>query len=188
MAAVINLGISTGPFQMGIGGICPGLAPDNKLFIAVPFFRNRILSAVLGAFRMLGYSDKILSFSGRGSHVNLLLANLVRILFLPAVDLYCLELGSGEPSFLSMPDTEIFFLCLILPLTLFIQWAHRQHDMCMGIVPICVMDRHIGTHTFCHKISLDIFCQQCCPLIFPKFDGQRHHELSCQSAVLGFLI
>ena len=60
--------------------------------------------------------------------------------------------------------------------------------MGMGIVSVCVMDRHISTHTLCHKIALDIFYQQFCPLIFPKFNGQRHHELSCQSAVLGFLI
>ena len=188
MAAVVDSGIGTGTLQMDIGGVCPSLAPDNKLFIAVPFFCDGVLSAVLGAFRMFGHSGKILRFGGRGSHVHFFLADLILILFLPAVGLCCLKLCGGEAPFFAIPDAEIFFLCLVLPLALFIQRAHRQHDMGMGIMTVGVMDCHIGTHTFCHKTSLDIFCQQFRPLIFLKFNGERHHKLSCQSAVLGFLI
>ena len=36
MATVVDPCISTYPFQVGIGGICPSLAPEDKLFIAVP--------------------------------------------------------------------------------------------------------------------------------------------------------
>ena len=137
---------------------------------------------------MLGCADKSLCFSSGGNQVHLFLANLILILLLPTVGLCSLELGCGKAPFLILPDTEIFFLCLVLPLTMLVQRAHRQHDMGMGIVTVCVMDRHIGTHTLCHKTALDIFCQQRRPLFFSKFDGQCHYELSCQSAVLGFLV
>ena len=40
--------------------------------------------------------------------------------------------------FLAIFDTEIFFLGLVLPFSLFIQRAHRQQDVGMGIVSRCV--------------------------------------------------
>ena len=33
--------------------------------------------------------------------------------------------------FLAVFDAEIFFLSLVLPFPLFIQWAHRQQDRCV---------------------------------------------------------
>ena len=134
MAAVVDPGICTGPLQMGIGVICPCLAPDKYLFIAVPFFCDGVLSAVLGAFRVFVGSFISVLLSLRWRHIHFFSTNLVRILLLPSVSLCRLKLSGGKAPFLAVSDTEIFFLGFILPVALLIKRAHRQHDVGVRIM------------------------------------------------------
>ncbi len=53
MAAVVDTFIVSVSLQIAVSHVCPRLAPLNKLFLAVPTLCNGILSAELGAFRML---------------------------------------------------------------------------------------------------------------------------------------
>ena len=83
--------------------------------------------------------------------------HLILILFLPSIGLCLFELGGGKALFLATFDTEMFFLGLVLPFSFFIQRAHRQRDMGMGIVSgrIWGMDDSIGVHSVCYKLLLD---------------------------------
>ena len=96
---------------------------------------------------MLVSPDKPLRIGGGWRHIHLLFADPVGILFLPTLVLCCPELSGGEAAFLAVFHTEVFFLGLVLPLALFIQRAHRQQDMGMGIVTVGVMDGSIGAHS-----------------------------------------
>ncbi len=151
--------------QIFIGYICPFLTPDQKLLVAVPALGNGILSAILGAFGMLGRSDKSLRFGGRRGHIHLFLSYLVLILLLPAIGLRCLELGRSKTPFLAIPDTEIFFLGLVLPLALFIQRAHCQHNVSVWIVTrrVRIVDCNISAHPVRYKLFLYKFGQQLLP-------------------------
>ncbi len=64
---------------------------------------------------------------------------------------------------------------------------HGQHDMSVGIVSVCAVDTHIGTHPLYHKIGLDEISQQGNPLVLVQFCGERQHELANKAAVLCFL-
>ena len=97
-------------------------------------------------------------------------AHLVLVLLLPAVSLCRLELGCGEAPFLTIPDAEIFFLSFVLPLALFVQRAHRQHDMGVGIMTVRIVNRHIGTHTVRYELPPYKFCQQLLPLGFVQLN------------------
>src|SRR5699024_7572194 len=55
MAAMIDTFFLSGTFQMKIGYICPCLTPKDELLFAVPTLRDWILSAVFGAFGVLGH-------------------------------------------------------------------------------------------------------------------------------------
>ena len=81
---------------------------------------------------------------GRG-HIHLLFAHLVLVLLLPSVSLCLFELDGGKSPLLAIVDTEIFFLALVLPLPVFIQWADCQQDVSVGIVTgrVWIMNRHI---------------------------------------------
>lgn len=78
------------------------LTPKEELLFAVPTLRVWILSAVFGAFVVLGH---------------------------PFIALRLFKLGGSEALFLAVLDTEIFFLGLVLPFSLFIQLMHRQQDV-----------------------------------------------------------
>lgn len=79
-----------------------GCSPRNKLFLAVPAFRDGILPAVACALGMLVRTDKPLRLGRGWRHVDLLFTNLVGILFLTAFILRRLELcGSESPCVLS---------------------------------------------------------------------------------------
>ena len=89
-------------------------------------------------------------------------------------------------------DAEVFFLGLVLPFSLFIQRAHRQQDMGMGIVSgrMRVMDGSIGAHSVCHKLLLDEILQELDLFLSAQFYGQRRHKFTGEAAVLcgfGFL-
>ena len=176
--------------QIFVGHICPFFTPDQKLFVTVPSLGNGILSAVLGAFGMLGCTDKSLRFGSRGSHIHFFSANFILILFLPTIGLCCLELSSSKTFFLSVPDTEIFFLCFVLPLALFVQRTHGQHDVGMGIVTgwMRIVDCYISAHSVRHKLLLYKFCQQLLPFGFIQFDGERNYKFTGKAAVLSFFI
>ena len=150
------------------------------------------MSAIFGTFGILGYPFIILGLRcGRG-HIHLLFAYLVLVLFLPAVGLRLFELGGGKAPFLAIFDTEIFFLGLVLPFPLFIQWAHRQQDMGMGIVSggIWVVDGSISAHSVCYKLLLDEILQELDLFLSAQFYGQRRHKFTGKATVLcgfGFL-
>lgn len=105
----------------------------------------------------------------------------------PAVGLRLLELGGGKAPFLAVFDTEIFFFGLVLPFSLFIQWAHRQQNMGMGIVPrrIWVVDSSISAHPVCHELLLDEILQELNLFLSAQFCGQRRHKFTGQAAGWG---
>ena len=106
MAAMIDTFYLSGTSQIKIGYICPCLTPKEELLFAVPTLRAWILSAVFGAFVVLEH---------------------------PFIALRLFKLGGSEALFLAVLDTEIFFLGLVLPFSLFIQWTHRQQDVAWGL-------------------------------------------------------
>ena len=59
----------------------------------------------------------------------LLFAHLVLILLLPSVGLCLFELSGSKAPFLAVFDAEIFFLSLVLPFSLFIQWAGDENAL-----------------------------------------------------------
>ena len=109
---------------------------------------------------MLVSPDKPLCFGGRGSHIHLFLTDFVLILFLPTIGLCRLKLGSGEATFLTVFHAEIFLLGLVLPLALLVQWAHRQQNVGVGIVTVCIVDGSVSTHSIGHKLLPDKVLQQ----------------------------
>ena len=136
---------------------------------------------------MLVSSDKPLCISLGRHHIHLLLAGLVGVLLLPAIVLRRLEFGGGKTSFLAVSHAEVFLLGFVLPLAPFVQWAHRQQNVGMGIVTIGVVDSSIGAHSIGHKLLPDKVLQQFDLLLTAQFNGQRHDELTGKSAVLGRL-
>ena len=190
MAAVVDAFFVPGALQIAVCHIRPCSPPQDKLLVAVPSFRDGILPAEFATFGVLGHPFIALCLRcGRG-HIHLLFAHLVLVLFLPAVGLRLFELGGGKAPFLAIFDTEIFFLGLVLPFSLFIQRAHRQQDVGMGIVSgrIWVMDGSISAHSVCHKLLLDEILQKL-DLFFPaQFYGQRRHKFTGQAAVLCFFV
>lgn len=93
MAAMIDTFYLSGTSQIKIGYICPCLTPKEELLFAVPTLRAWILSAIFGAFVVLEH---------------------------PFIALRLFKLGGSEALFLAVLDTEIFFLGLVLPFSLFI--------------------------------------------------------------------
>lgn len=71
MTAVVDTGIVSVSFQIAVGYVCPCLAPYDKLFLAVPTFGDGILSAELGAFRVLvgSFISVFLRFGWRHIHL-----------------------------------------------------------------------------------------------------------------------
>ena len=173
MAAVVDAFFMPGALQIAVGHICPCSPPQNKLLIAVPAFRDGILSAIFGAFGILGYPFIALDLRCGWGHMHLLFAHLVLILLLPPVGLCLLELGGSEAPFLAVFGTEIFFLGLVLPFPLFIQRAHRQQDMSMGIVSgrIWVVDGSVSAHSVRHKLLLDEILQELNLFLTAQFYG-----------------
>ena len=147
IATVVNAFLPPGVFQTAIGHISPCRPPCRKLFLAVPALGDRILPAVPSTFGMLVSPDKPPFLGSRRCHIHLLFAELVRVLFLPALVLCCPEFGGSKTAFLTVFHAEVFLLGLVLPLALFIQWAHRQQNVSVGIVTVGVVDSSIGTHS-----------------------------------------
>ena len=80
--------------------------------------------------------------------------HFIGIRILSALVLCRLERSGGEALFLAVSHAEIFLLGLVLPLALFVQRAHRQQDMGVGIVSVCVMDSSVSAHSIGHKLFL----------------------------------
>ena len=119
-----------------------------------------ILPAVAGAFGMLVSPNKPLHLGIRRCHIHLLFADLVGILLLPSIVFCRPELNSGEAPFLAVFHAEIFLLGLVLPLASFIQRAHRQQNVSVGIVTIGVVDGCVGAHSIGHKLLPEKVLQQ----------------------------
>ena len=119
-----------------------------------------ILSAELGAFRVLvgSFISVLLRFGLR--HIHFLAPDLVGILLLPSVSLCHLELSGGKAPFLAVSDTEIFFLGFILPVALLIKRAHRQHDVGVRIMTgrVRIVDSNVSAHSLGNKAVLNEIC------------------------------
>lgn len=135
----------------------------GQVCFAVPTLGDWILSTVFGAFGALGH---------------------------PFIFLCLFKLGGSEAMFLTVLNTEIFFLNLVLPFSLFIQRAYRQQDVNVGIVTgrIWIMNRHIRTHSIRHKGIRNKIKQQPFPLCFTQLNRQRNHKFTSQAAVLCFFV
>ena len=79
--------------------------------------------------------------AAEGGHIHLLFADFIRVLLFPSLALRRFELGGGEAPFLSHPDAEIFFLRLVLPRPVLVEWTHSQQNM--GITDL-LAERIIG--------------------------------------------
>ena len=183
VAAVVDSLRPSGALQIEIGHIRPCSPPCHKLLLTIPTFGDGVLSAVAGALRMLVSPDESLRLGSRRCHIDLLFADLVGILLLPALVLRRPELGGGEASFFTVSHTEIFFLGFVLPLALLIQRARRQENVGMGIVAVRVVDGSIGTHPVRNKLLPDKVLQQLDLLLPTQLNGQGHDELTGKSAV-----
>ena len=71
----------------------------------------------------------------------------------------------------------------MLPCAVFVQRAHGQHNVGVGIVTIGVMDSDIGAHPIGNKLTLDELRQQGLTLFPVKLHRQGDHKLPCQPAV-----
>ena len=147
VAAVVNAFLPPGAFQIAVGNVSPRRPPCRKLFLAVPALGDGILPAVTGAFGMLVSPYKPLCIGLGRNHIHLLLADFIGILLLPSLVLCRLKLGGSKTAFFAVSHAEIFLLGLVLPLTLFIQRAHRQQNMGMRIVTVGVMNGGISAHS-----------------------------------------
>ena len=109
---------------------------------------------------MLVRSDKAARFRFGGRQIFLFLfIYIVGILLLPALSLCCLELCGGEAPFLAVSDTEVFLLRLVLPTPLFVQRAHGQQNMSVGILPVRVMNGSISAHPIRYELFYDKLLQ-----------------------------
>ena len=136
---------------------------------------------------MLVNPDKPPFLGSRRCHIHLLFADLVGILLLPALVLCRPELSGSEAPFLAVSHAEIFLLSLVLPLAPFIQWAHRQENVGVGIVAVGVVDGSVSAHSIRHKLLPDEFLQQRDLLLAVQLYGQGNDKFPCQPAVLGCL-
>ena len=94
------------------------------------------------------------------SQVHLLFTDFVGVLFLPALGLCGLELRGNEAAFLAALDAEIFFFGFILPFPVFVQRAHGQQNVGVGVVTIGIVDRNIGAHSFIYELLPDKILQK----------------------------
>lgn len=63
----------------------------------------------------------------------------------------------------------------------------QKPNVCMGVMPIRVVDGEVGAHTLVYTFRLDEAAQKQQPIIPPKFNGQGNDQLASKAAVLGFL-
>lgn len=173
MAAVVELLLYATALQMAVCHFCPHLPPKHKLILTVPTLRNGILSAKLGAFRILGHSLITLRLGSGGSHIYFLFADLVPVLLLPSLVLRRLMPGGGKAPFLATPDAEIFFFGLVLPCAILVQRSNSQQNVGMWIMPVCIVNTDIGAHSVRHKAALHILCQQGDIVLLAQFYGER---------------
>ena len=187
IAAVVNAFLSPSAFQIAVGHIRPCCPPRGKLPLAVPAFGDGILPAVAGAFRMLTSPDEPLRLGGRWCHIDLLFADLVGILLLPALCLCYLKFSGGKTSFLTVFGAKILFLGFVLPLALLIQRARRQQNVGVGIVTVGVVDGSVGAHSIGYKLLPDKILKQLDLFLTAQLYGQGNHKLPRQPAVLSSL-
>ena len=100
-AAVINGSIYLITCKHFIYGICPVCPPDAKLFITVPLFGNRILSAISAALGV--FINPFISFflCNRGSQIFFLFPNFIAILLFPSLFLSSFKFRSSKSLFLA---------------------------------------------------------------------------------------
>ena len=111
-ATVINGSIYLITCKHFIYGICPVCPPDAELFITVPLFGNRILSAISAALGVL--INPFISFflCGRWSQIFFLFTDFIAVLLFPSLLLNSFKFRSSKSFFFSIFDTEIFFSVL----------------------------------------------------------------------------
>src|SRR5699024_1120898 len=134
MTAVVDAFFVPGALQIAVCHICPCSPPQDQLLVAVPAFRDGVLSAAFGAFGVLGHPFISLRLCCGRCHMLLLIARLVVVLRFPAIDLCLFVLSGRNARFLAVFYPELFVLSLGLPCCLCIQRVQRQQDMGMGIL------------------------------------------------------
>ena len=97
----------------------------------------------------------MLSRSSR-RHVHLLSPDAIEILLFPAFQLCTPELDSGKISLLAALHAQVFLLGFILPSAILIQRTHRQKDVRVRIMSVCIVDSYVCTHTVCNKLLRDV--------------------------------
>ena len=60
--------------------------------------------------------------------------------------------------------------------------------MSMRVMPIGIVNAHVGAHPLRDKVRLNVFRQQFNPCVPVQFDGQSHDKLTRKAAVLCFLV
>ena len=128
----------------------------------------------------------MLSRSSR-SHVHLLPSNATEVLLFPAFQLCIPELGGGKPSLLAVLHAQVFLLGFVLPCAILIQRTHRQKDVRVRIVSVCIVDSYVCTHTVCNKLLRDVCTRERNLFIGFQLNGQRNDDLPRKPAVLRLL-
>ena len=119
-AAVINRGFDLILGKHLVCKIRPICSPDTELFIAIPLFRNGILSAIPGTFWMFINTFIALLLSGGWSKIDFFLSCFIAVLLFPSVFLCFFIFRSSKSFFFSVFYTKIFFFSFILPCSVFI--------------------------------------------------------------------
>lgn len=125
----------------------------------------------------------------RGSrrHVHLLPPDAIEVLLFPVFQLCIPELGGGKTSLFAVLHAQVFLLGFVLPCAILIQRTHRQKDVRVRIVPVCIVDSCVCTHTVCSKLLRDVRTRECNLFIVFQLNGQRNNDLPRKPAVLRLL-
>lgn len=135
--------------QVPIAVPCPGCPPPFRILPVVPVVRRDIdfLPEVFGPFAFPDpcFLHPVFVKDGTAVPGSMLpvfrvIGRQRRVIYSPA---FCVP-GIGE-----------YGPCFLLPLFLFIESPHRQHDMCVGIAVPFVMQRPVGDHAFRYKVFLN---------------------------------
>ena len=124
---------------------------------------------------------------GRQRHVYPLSPDATEVLLFPAFQLCILELGGGKTSLLAVLHAQVFLLGFVLPCAILIQRTHRQKDMRVRIVSVCIVDSYVCTHTVCSKLLRDVRTRERNLFIMFQLNGQRNNDLPRKPAVLRLL-
>ena len=182
----------------------PGFPPGKDGIRGVPVLHLRILPSVGSGAGIAGCPHQVFQVGLRGCQPDFFPAFEVRVLFFPAIRLDLDKFLGGKGCGLSLAFAEIFFLCLWLPVPIFIQGPHGQKDVCMRVlenhvffilrwlaVPVNrdmlligdrrIVDAEIGDHALRNKSILDKSLYQLEVFLRCQFIWKGNHDLFGES-------